>query len=284
VVPAGNGYQSQTHATEQLVPGQSRTLTWSVPADDRTQSFIELWIAGADGNFMNARIRLTPPGSIPLEWIWLSNSAMWGESGKPPVCAIIFPARVATGTAGTCALIALAPNSGFEQDAVLAPCGDWKVEIENIGSEPFVYDAYVERDDVPIGTPGLGGRQSYFTDEHYDTSGNPGSLVDDPKNPTPIRRSGNFNSISTGKYTTKVGGTRLSDGSWAVYSPRVPDPDHAKPTRPGVVKLPNESAVSDLAADSVGVPAAGSRSAAVVRLVGTSSAAPQITRELFNKL
>jgi hypothetical protein len=99
-----------------------------------------------------------------------------------------------------------------------------------------------------------------------------------------IRRSGTFNSIASGAKTLSVGGVRLSDGSWAHYSPRKPDPDATRPTRPGVVKVPDTEAYSDENPILVGVKAAGTRSGGVVRLVGTSDAAPQVTRRVLNAM
>ena len=284
IVPAGNSYQSRTHANAGLAVGEQESLSWCVQADDYTQSFLEIWMAGPQGSFGQASVRITPPGCAPLPWLAVGQSGMWTDGGGKPLCALIFPDKVATGTTGTSALLALAPSAAFDKDTATAPCGYWTVEVRNDGPETLVFDAYIERDDVPIGVAGRGGRQSYFTDTLYDTSGNPGSFVDNPDNPTLIRRSGNFNSISTGARSLATGGTRVSDGSWALYSPRDPDPDHARPSRPGVVKIPRDRAFSDQDPASLGLPAAGTMSGSVVRLVGTSSATPQITRAVFNKL
>jgi hypothetical protein len=106
--------------------------------------------------------------------------------------------------------------------------------------------------------------------------------VDHPDSKTLIRRSGNFNSIATGSRTRSVGGIRVSDAHWAHYSPRDPDPDASRPRRPDVVKVPNASGYSDENPVLTGMKAAGTRSGAVVRLAGTSVAAPQETRRLIN--
>ena len=117
----------------------------------------------------------------------------------------------------------------------------------------------------------------------YDISGNIDSFVDDPDNPTPIRRSGVFNSIGTGQKTVSVGGVRFASSAFdpsARYSPRLPDPDADRlPQRHGVKKVPDQLAVSDESTALWGVLGAGSRSGGVVRLFGTSCAAPQIARK-----
>ena len=83
-----------------------------------------------------------------------------------------------------------------------------------------------------------------------------------------------------------VGGIRYCASSMdpmARYSPRTPDPDASRPERKGVQKIPDRFAVSDDHAMLWGVRAAGTRSAAQVRLVGTSMAAPQVARGFVDR-
>lgn len=277
---AGNSYQLRTHANITLDKNEHSTLHWCVLPDDSSQTFLELWLpAGAEG----LEIEITPPGREPLPALRFGQSRMWVDGGQLPLCALIYPRRVATGDNGTCALIALAPTFGFKAGDVTAPAGVWQVRLTNTLSGKVTVDAYIERDDVVVG-PRTGARHSHFEDQWYDMSGNPGSFVDHPNNPSPIRRSGNFNSIGTGAKTVSVGGVRLADGSWAQYSPCKPDPDQARPERPGVVKVPDQQAFSDENATMTGVNAAGTRSGATVRLRGTSAASPQETRRILNRM
>jgi hypothetical protein len=51
-----------------------------------------------------------------------------------------------------------------------------------------------------------------------------------------------------------------------------------------VVKVPNTQAFSDENAALTGVRGASTRSGSAVRLVGTSDAAPQETRRIFNAM
>ncbi|MGH8831436.1 MAG: hypothetical protein ACREXV_10125 [Polaromonas sp.] len=280
VVPAGNSYQSRTHANATLSKGEHVTLNWRGQPDDSTQSFLELWLP-QDAHGIT--VQITPPvrpALPPLAW---GESGMWTDGGAHPLCALIYPRSVATGAHGTCALVAVAPSFSFETSTTTAPSGVWEVKITNTHAGSVTLDAYIERDDVAIGQH-TGARQSYFEDQWYDTSGNPGSFVDHPDNPTPIRRSGNFNSLSTGQHTLSVGGQRVTDSSWARYSPRKPDPDASRPSRPGVVKVPDAEAFSDENPALTGVRAAGTRSGAVVRLRGTSDAVPQQARRVLNAI
>lgn len=278
VLPVSNNYQSRTHANETLSNGEHVTLHWRGQPGDLTQNFLELWIPpGAQG----IEVQLTPPGQASLPALGWGKSGTWNTPSGKPLCALIYPKAVATGTNGTCALIAVAPTFGFEKSAVTAPSGVWEVKITNTQPGKVTVDAYVERDDQIIGVQ-TGARQSHFEDQWYDTSGNPGSFVDHPGNPSPIRRSGNFNSIATGTKTISVGGVRVAGPMWAKYSPRKPDPDAGRPERPSVVKVPDLHAYSDENPVLLGLKAAGSRSGGMARLVGTSDASPQVARRILN--
>jgi len=288
VVPAGNGYQSRTHANQTLAPGETTTLGWRLQPDDQTQSFLELWLGDPTlpaEPVRDVAITVQPPGQDALPAMQVGQAGLW-PSTSAPACALIFPRRSALGTQATCALLALAPTFSHHADVTTAPFGLWQVTITNHGLNPMVLDAHVERDDVALGTH-TGARQSYLEDVCYDTSGGLESFIDDPLNPTPVRRSGTFNSLSTGARTVAVGGIRLASSAFdpfARYSPRLPDPDAGRPQRPGVKLLPDRLAVSDDSAALWGVRGAGSRSGSVVRLAGTSAAAPQVARELLNRL
>jgi hypothetical protein len=152
-----------------------------------------------------------------------------------------------------------------------------------------VFDAYVERDDVALGVS-TGARQSWLEDVHYDTQGNLNGWVDQPDNPTPIRRSGVFNSLSTGRRTIAVGGTRRADSGraalahFARYSPQKPEPDAARPQRPGVRNLPQTLAPCDDNTALWGVRSTASLSGGTARLAGTSSSAPREARRRLNAL
>jgi hypothetical protein len=276
VLPVSNNYQGRTHANVTLRRNAQATLHWRGQPGDRSQNFLELWLPeDAEG----IEIQLTPPGRPPLAPLRWGQSRMWTDSAGQPLCALIYPESVAIGRNGTCAVLATAPTFAFDEGVATAPSGPWTISLVNTQAGPVTIDAYVERDDEVIGIR-TGARQSHFEDDLYDMD----AKVDSPSNPTLIRRSGNFNSIATGSRIVSVGGVRINDGSWADYSPRKPDPDAGRPERPGVVKVPGKKAFSDENGALHGVRAAGTRSGSVVRLVGTSDAAPQQTRKIFNAM
>src|SRR5450830_1092065 len=165
-----------------------------------------------------------------------------------------------------------------------APAGVWEITLRNEGPGPLTFDAFIERDDALLGwRSGL--TQSHLEDAAYDASQR---FDTHPGQSSPVvRRSGTFNSIATGAGVLSVGGTRLQASPaehWARYSAPQPDPDAARPAHSSrVVKAPKEQAVSDENPVLRGLRAAGTRAGATVRLVGTSSAAPQVARRLLNQ-
>ena len=290
VIPAGNAYQARTHANARLTPQEPRVeLHWRVQPDDHSQSFLELWFEDhlnpADV-LSKLRIELTPPGATQaLPALKIGQSAVW-PSAEAPQCALLFPKRCGLGQPGTCALIALAPTASWFADTVRSAAGRWTVRVEYTGQSELVMDAYIERDDVALGSAPTGARQSYLEDRRYDTSGGLDGFIDQACNPTPVRRSGTFNDIATGAGTVSVGGIRYFASGldpMARYSPRTPDPDAQRPSRANVKKVPDRFAVSDEHATLWGTRAAGTRSASRVRLVGTSMAAPQVARSLIDR-
>jgi hypothetical protein len=278
-LPVSNNYQGRTHANMTLPARGRTTLHWRGQPGDASQNFLELWLpegAHAIG------IRLTPPGQASLPVIHWGESGTWNSGSGQPICALIYPRSVATGLNGTCALLAVSPTHSFDVSVSTAPSGVWEVELVNEGSTPVTLDAYVERDDQIVGVPTAALSSRTLKTASMTPAATRMQWVDHPDNPSLIRRSGSFNSIATGARTVSVGGKRISDGSWALYSPQEPDPDASRPERPGVVKVPDTRAPSDENSILLGLKAAGTRSGGVARLVGTSDAAPQVTRKILN--
>jgi hypothetical protein len=105
VLAAGNGYQSRTHANIPLSAAKNPpapwrregALDWQVLPDDRTQSFLELWLPpGAQ----EVQIEITPPGHAALPALGFGESRMWTNGTDQPCCALIYSRSVATGENG----------------------------------------------------------------------------------------------------------------------------------------------------------------------------------------
>ncbi len=292
VIPAGNGYQSRTHANFQLQPGQSIQLDWRVQPDDATESYLELWMqAGA-----KLQLDIVTPTGRALRSVQEGDVEFLDYQTKlngatDPILGVCYnPALQGPLGPGNGLVLALAPTASLAGVRAVAQHGVWTINVTNVGAVATVVDGYIERDDDAAGTR-RGARQTYFDDAKYkrfnltDTTGL--ALPVAPANPddTYVRREGVFNSLATGRHAIVVGGLRESDRAYAEYSPN--DDYSLRPQRPGTPVARNVQLVYVVTEESRtlhGIRAAGTRSGATVRLSGTSMAAPQIARDVINGL
>jgi hypothetical protein len=278
VIPAGNGLQSRTHARIALGPLETKTIDWRVPVDDATESYIELWMQSSD----EVRVTVTLPNGAVLAPIVQGKVYKYVDTAQPfndlySIFGVNYADTPPLGQDGKCVLLAIAPTFSLFASRPVAPHGLWRIAIENVHNRPIeVIDAYIERDDVAIGTR-RGARQSFFEDPAYrrheteDLAPPPAAAY--------VFREGIFNGIGNGRRVVCVGGLRESDQSVAEYSP---NGIYKLPARPNTKQEVDYFATSEESRTLHGVRAAGTRSGCVVRLSGTSDAAPQIARDLIN--
>ncbi|NPC57760.1 S8 family serine peptidase [Caenimonas soli] len=264
---AGNSFSARGHAVLPLAANESQCLHWQVMPGDETPSFVQLWMPAGTGG---VRVRLTPPFSAAGPWIAAGDAQVWPQASSP-ACAVIYPGDTSRGRSGTMALIALQSSSTFNSGSVVAPHGLWKVEVRNEGPAlPAPVHAWIDRDDFNLGTL-LRGRQSEFVDPLYDPLKYLRSASDDtPGSAALVRRRGTLTGIATGTAALVAAGYRASDAKHVRYS-------SAGPTR-GPRVGPDCAAVTDQARSLPGLLSAGTRGASLVRLVGTSVAAPELAR------
>ncbi|HEU0201053.1 MAG TPA: hypothetical protein VFR86_11525, partial [Burkholderiaceae bacterium] len=175
-----------------------------------------------------------------------------------------------------------APTDPPDPAEKLAPAGVWEVKVKNTSTQRVTIDAWIQRDDTPLGYS-IVGRQSYFDDPQYRRFNDTGGEIelDDNATASYVRRSGTLSAIGTGARSVVVGGFRRRDGRPVKYSslgPALAAFDGAL-VRPG----PDAAAVCEESVTCHGVLAAGSRSGAVVAMNGTSVAAPQIARWIADR-
>jgi hypothetical protein len=298
VIPAGNGYQSRTHANFELDVGQSIDLRWHTQPDDVAESYLELWMEqGAQ-----LELDITCPSGSTTQNVKLGDVQFldYVTAFPPPtqpnaIMGVCYnPALQGALGSGPGIMLALAPTTCLTGVPLPAPHGVWKIKVTNplIGSKKTVVDGYIERNDDAAKTR-QGTRQSYFDDPLYiradlkDTTGLALPVAPTNTADTYVRREGVFNSLATGQKTIVVGGERQSDGKPADYSPDSKDFNNTRPKRPGTPehrKLKLKTKVTEESPTLHGLRAAGTRSGGTVRLSGTSMATPQIARDLFNAL
>jgi hypothetical protein len=286
VTPAGNGYQSRTHANFILAHEESQVMQWRTEPDDATESYVEIWIP----TDLQVEVTVADPNGVTFPVVKFGDVRQFVGYHDPNILAgsilgVCYNDALLNGQNGHCVLLALAPTVSPDNTRATAPHGVWTLQVTNKSDCEGVVDAYIERDDVALGTR-RGARQSYFEDPHYDRQALDDDVQVDPECPTPhaayVRREGVFNNIATGLRTVKTGGVRETDLVIAEYSPH--DFFSGRGKRAGTKTPVPFYATTEESNTLHGVRAAGTRAASTVRLSGTSMAGPQIARDLFNAL
>lgn len=259
-LPAGNSFDASAHAEVTYATGAR--FNWVLPPDGHAPAFFEVrWPPGIAPE--DAKLEITPPGENPTSVTPgpVTNRGNWY-------------ARVRTFGNSTKVLVVVHPTEGFGAQ-VPGKHGRWLVNF-------------------PAGTPGIGGeihvnvaradhnmgarrraKASRLADEAFDMGRRllPPSERFGEIAQSSIRRSGTLNGIATGASTCVVGGYRFRDFRSSPYS-------SSGPTR-GARQGPDYSCMTDVSPVVQGIRASGVRSGTTLRLVGTSSAAPQLGRQLL---
>lgn len=251
VIAAGNGYEAAAHACGELSPASPTNLTWRVLPDDRTESYLEVWVPEPGAVELCLR---EPGGAVVLE-LTSSGRRTWVQGSAGLVLAAAYAAEsVAIGN-GQLFLVALRPSRSEQGGTV--PHGDWQVALRSLDGRSHRFDAWIERDDPPFADAGPR-RQSRFVEAA-------------PRHVCPRNT---MNSLATGDEPIVVGGYQWRDGRPAPYSAAAAKGE--KGLRPTVAAPSDESAVLP------GLRAAGNLGMTTVRMNGTSVAAPIVTRLLLN--
>lgn len=270
-VAGGNSFSTRGHAAIPLAEQATQSLHWQIMPGDETPSFVQLWMPRG---VHHVKVRVSPPASAAGPWMSVGDAYAWPDASKP-ACGAIYPPATSRGKDGTVLLLALQPSTTYDPTGVLAVHGLWKIEIWNDGPTLTVpVHAWIDRDDFNLGTM-VRGRQSQFVDPWYDPLSYLRAAEDDtPGSPALVRRRGSLTGIATGTGTQVVAGYRLSEQNHVLYS-------SAGPTRGSRVG-PDGAAMTDQSRSLPGVLAAGTRGSSVVRMAGTSTAAPQYARWITN--
>jgi hypothetical protein len=290
-IPAGNTANERRHAQfNDLAPGVWTGVDMRVsPATETATQIVIRLPAEAD----NVRIRVIPPGktadSRGADIVGRGQAKCWkGEGGIE--CAVIYPVR-AVNDRSVLALITLAPTVRWSSAQVVARGGDWRIELQSTQAIAAPVHFYIPRTQQNEPAP-IRGRQARFVDKSsegwYDPRRWLSELDRDPVPPmSPIRRSGTLNGLATGtagEGVEVVGGIFHLERKPVPYSSQGPsvglDPSGQ---RPPSREKPDLNCPSDLSCNQRGIVAGGTTSGQVVRVRGTSFAAPQRAREIVNK-
>ncbi|SAK48504.1 hypothetical protein AWB76_01210 [Caballeronia temeraria] len=279
-LPAGNSNLDRCHGKLKIAKNTTEALRWRVLPECLTPSFVEIWLPDSDD--LNIQVVIEPPfddgntnanpnASMP---IGPGKVGTWTQNNER-LCTVVHRGRGARGHAPMI-LVAIAPTMTRDPARVPAPNGNWTIKLTNGGNADIEVQAWVQRNETPIGFPPRG-RQSRFDDDNYVRFDRYTAFQDYDDNTSPpswIRREGTLSSIATGFETCVVGGYRREDEATAPYSSTGFDQNGTPPYRAG----PDVVAVADRSIVRKGVMAAGTRSGSAVPFEGTSAAAPQMLR------
>ncbi|MFL6682196.1 MAG: hypothetical protein ACJ8IK_27905 [Burkholderiaceae bacterium] len=290
VVAAGNAHMQARHAVLRTLAPRTPddrlgadVAVLRLPVDNEQPAFVNLAMPPA---VQRARLRITPPaglGGAPFD-VEPGQVVTWRLDGEACAWFAIPPA----GDAPTLAVIAWAPTAAGVEGRRRAPAGNWRIQC--VGRRGAELPLWISLAEETRGTPAAM-RQARFVDADggYDPERWMRDLFVDPAAPrSVIRRSGTLTvpaTMSGHAGVVAVGAEILrlpalapsryfpgGEGRRSAYSSIGARPDVPRALRP-----------VDAARNQAGIRAAGSPAGQVVRVTGTSFAAPQVVRDLANE-
>jgi len=281
VVSAGNSLQ-QRAAAVMAAPavGETGTLDWFQMADDRTSSFVQIWLPESDTAEQQVAVSLTPSRGGPAT----SAESRLGEAldwidDEGNVLARLYHLKVKGDRPQPreCITIALRPTEEYAPGDIVVPHGEYAVTIRNLAlPEGTEIAMRVQRDDPEMRSRRRG-RQSRWSEASYKKYNKETTrLINDEEiGGDHIRRLGTQSEYATGRQSVVVAGYRRSDGEPAFYSSSGPA---------GELVGPTVAAVSEESPALPGVLAAGTYSGSMTAFSGTSQSAPAVTRALADTI
>lgn len=279
VVAAGNTNDEQRCACLSS-PGAKLEL-FLPPGSEMAQFVTVRWPAEASG----VRLKLTPPGGGEAVVVGAGQAMGW-PSAADPVCGVISPRRAA-GQPGR-SLLVFAPTVAAAADRRAAPSGRWKLELDVDEGAPDLQQPvmfWISRNQRNLGALRRSS-QAAFVDrlETY----NPRRYLrrlqfDEQPVQNGIVRDGAISGLATAALNSDaihaVGAYVLATGVPSRYSAMC----GPRAALPGGRSLPDLLAPGDASPGLPGLTVKARRSAEVVRVMGTSFAAPLVTRWLSTR-
>lgn len=301
ILPAGNSYDDRTHANYQLKSNDNQEIAWIIHPDDRTESFVEIWLPRGtyDRAIHPIEIELLPPKkSVTIAGKSTSNDfvclSLGEENVDYPIAGIYFDWNDPSPNNGevkeTRPRLLLCVNRTQDRDAITnkiipSQSGEWKIKLTNKLKKTLDVDLYIQRDDTLSGYQ-IGGRQSYFDDKNaHEKSKTTGAYDALDKKNCPISGEGSLTAMGGGTLPIVVGAANLT--SHTIKNANTPadalnlEPSSYTSAGPTPSKQgPNASALVDFGNSYPGLYATGIRSGTSVLMNGTSVAAPLFTRAI----
>ncbi|MCV6593316.1 MAG: hypothetical protein OIF48_10220 [Silicimonas sp.] len=202
-LPAGNHLQDRVAA--RLEGASATPLRWSLPPEDRTASFLEIWNEDPTQPPGVSALTLTPPGSSGGALTPLPASGEISELtlGGGEVARLY--------NLGTHLVLAVYPTCDFSSDTPQAPSGLWDLTLTS--DAPL--RLWIARDDTLAGLTSAG-RQSWLRDPAYQARDGAGDyLVESAMSADGLRRDGTLSVLATAPAPVRVVPGREARGSKA---------------------------------------------------------------------
>lgn len=284
VLPAGNSHLLRCHAQIDFPTTSSVVaLPWRIQPDDRTPSYLDIWLPPRNGVRSRMKLTITPPGGIESPPIKEGATGLlrWTDASNRVYCEAQYH-LYSPPTARGRFRISVQPTGSLNANVPIAPAGLWTIRLKNERLAPSErVHAWIQRDESLYGHP-IRGRQSYLDHPDYLRYDNGGRDVEKDTPACLVHRASLLNALATGHESVVIGGYVRSTRKTAKYSasgPATQSLSTSKPPRPG----PDALAPSDASPAHQGILAAGARSGSIIGMNGTSVAAPQIARWLADK-
>jgi hypothetical protein len=273
IVPSGNNHLLRAHAQFDLAQ-HGGCIEWFVSPDSQLPSFLEIWLPD-DVSLDDVELAVDTPGGDHLD----VTAPVPQTNTRPEGIAVVEGPEP---DKHVHVLLWVAPTArpAFDASAaslVLGTPGRRRVTVKPLGGKVLqgIVHAYLSRSDANMGRSRRG-RSGHLESPGYEPDGvkAPDDHLHDqePLGPAEVVAQGSLNGIGTGARSIVIAGYRHSDRLPAPYSASGP----SRGTRTG----PNWAYPTEESRVLRGLLAAGNRSATVLRLQGTSFAAPQYAREL----
>jgi len=264
---------SGAHAQHHLKPGAKAHLSLLIPPEKAFETYLELWFEVLDpasppqpfllGNEIH--LVVTPPVGAALSVDTCPGLAFDRADGASTRSGVFLLPRVSQSLGHSMALLVVA-GTELRAGQVSAPAGVWQISVENTGSRALCLNAWVERDLLAKGP-----RHAQSARLVPNADGSPDCCSD----------ANTLNNVGTGSSVLLAGaltgqaerptGTALSVSPYSA---------EARDASSG----PAFSAVADANRVLPGIRVGGSQGGMVVRMNGTSMAAPQAARWLANEM
>lgn len=300
VMPIGNNFQSRMHGrfSEQDFDGDKLSVQWHLQPDDRTSSYLEIWLPKSLDP-AGYKVTLTAPdrpGSPAPTSIDVSpDMELSGQDDGDPrrfeeieLNGDVIGQMSADKHRGSRwrIMIALIPTIYRRDVARKAPSGTWTVEVSRSTKSEKLDEGedimmWLQRDDDPSDLK-THGRQSYLITPKSPQASQPAP----PK--SPVRRYpanvpnvsgfGATNAVGTSPSTTRVSGYVLQSGRPSDYSGAGGVKELQDGSYVSWGPQPEVSAVTDFSRIKPGIWSIGTTSGTRSKLIGTSAAAPTVAR------